>query len=74
MDFIGYGDFTIHTVATDHTIVILHVPDSLATTALGDFLIHTVSLLLTHSLINLSRTMDNVPRFPVALSPCLPTA
>jgi hypothetical protein len=31
-------------VATNHTIGILHVPDSLATTALGDFLIHTVSL------------------------------
>jgi hypothetical protein len=44
MDFTGLGDFTIHTVATDHTIGILHVPDSLATTALGDFLIHTVSL------------------------------
>jgi hypothetical protein len=42
MDFTGLGDFTIHTVSTNHTIGILHVPDSLATTALGDFLIHTV--------------------------------
>jgi hypothetical protein len=33
-----------HSVANNHTIGILHVPDSLATTALGDFLIHTVSL------------------------------
>jgi hypothetical protein len=38
-----------HSVATNHTIGILHVPDSLATTALGDFLIHTVSLLITRS-------------------------
>jgi hypothetical protein len=52
MDFTGLGDFTIHTVATNHTIGILHVPDSLATTALGDFLIHTVSLLITYSLKN----------------------
>jgi hypothetical protein len=44
MDFTGHGDFTIHTVATNHTIGILHVPDSLATTALGGFLIHTLSL------------------------------
>jgi hypothetical protein len=42
MDFTGLGDFTIHTVVTNHTIGILHVPDSLATTALGDFLIHTL--------------------------------
>jgi hypothetical protein len=52
MDFTGLGDFTIYTVATNHTINILHVPDSLATTAHGDFLIHTVSLLITDSLIN----------------------
>jgi hypothetical protein len=46
MDFTGLGDSMIHTVATNHTIGILHVPD---TTALGDFLIHTVSLLITLS-------------------------
>jgi hypothetical protein len=45
MDFAGLGDFTIHTVATNHTIVIVHVPD---TTALGDFWIHTVFLLITY--------------------------
>jgi hypothetical protein len=44
MGFTGQGDFTIHTVATNHTVGILHVPDSLATTALGNFLIHTVAL------------------------------
>jgi hypothetical protein len=43
MDFSGHGDFSIHTVATNHTIGILHVPDPLATTAFGDFLIHTVN-------------------------------
>jgi hypothetical protein len=32
-----------HSAATNHTIDILHVTDSLATTALGDFLIHTVT-------------------------------
>jgi hypothetical protein len=52
MDFTGLGDFMIHTVATNHTIGILHVPDSLATSALDDFSIHTVSLLITDSLIN----------------------
>jgi hypothetical protein len=41
-----------HTVATNRTIGIPHVSDSLATTALGDFLIHTVSLLIRDSLIN----------------------
>jgi hypothetical protein len=44
VDFTGLGDFTIHTVATNHTIGILHVPDTLARTALGVFLIYTVSL------------------------------
>jgi hypothetical protein len=52
MDFTRLGDFTIHTVATNHTIGIPHVPDSLAATVLGDFLIHTVSLLITDSLRN----------------------
>jgi hypothetical protein len=43
MDFTGHGDFVIHTVATKHTIGILHVSDSLVTTVLGDFLVHTVT-------------------------------
>jgi hypothetical protein len=65
MDFTGLFDFTIHTVATNHTIGIFHVPDSLATTLLGDFLIHIVSLLITDSLIN--PQSDNGTR---ALFPC----
>jgi hypothetical protein len=52
MDFTGHGDFTIHTIATNHIIGILYVPDSLATTVLGDFLIHTVSLLITDPLMD----------------------
>jgi hypothetical protein len=52
VDFTGHGDFTIHTAATNHTIGIPHVPDLLATTALGDFLSHTVLHLITDSLIN----------------------
>jgi hypothetical protein len=64
MDLTGHGDFTIHTVATNHTIGIVHVPDSLATTALGDFLIHTVSLLITDSFINLQSDNGTRTSFP----------
>jgi hypothetical protein len=71
MEFTGIGDFTTHTVATNHTIGILHVPD---TTALGDFLIRTVSLLITDPLIDPHSDMEHAPRFLVALSPCLPIA
>jgi hypothetical protein len=64
MDFTGLCDFTIHNVATNHTIGILHVPDSLATTALGDFLIHTVTLLITDSLINPQSDNGSRASFP----------
>jgi hypothetical protein len=52
-------------IATDHTIGLLHVPDSRATTALSDFLIHTVSLLITDSLINSQSDNGKHASFPL---------
>jgi hypothetical protein len=41
-----------HTITSNHTFRLSFFHDSLATTGLGDFLIHAVSLLITDSLIN----------------------